>query len=90
MRKLQCLCCALILCSAYALAQAQASLTWDQVRQQFEQRNPTLLADKLNIDESKAQEITAYLRPNPKFTSDGGRIANRSLKGRLAALRRHL
>jgi len=30
--------------------------------------NPTLLADKVNIDESKAQEITAYLRPNPDLS----------------------
>jgi len=41
------------------------SLTWEKVKDRFEQNNPTLLADKLNIDESKAQEITAYLRPNP-------------------------
>jgi cobalt-zinc-cadmium efflux system outer membrane protein len=74
MRKLQCLCCALILCSAYALAQAQASLTWDQVRQQFEQRNPTLLAGQFNISESKAEEITAYLRPNPNFTLTADQI----------------
>jgi cobalt-zinc-cadmium efflux system outer membrane protein len=39
--------------------------TWDNVKDRFEQNNPTLLANKLNIDESKAQEITAYLRPNP-------------------------
>jgi outer membrane protein, heavy metal efflux system len=44
------------------------SLTWDNVKDRFEQSNPTLLADKLNIDESKAQEITAYLRPNPNLT----------------------
>jgi cobalt-zinc-cadmium efflux system outer membrane protein len=74
MRKLQCLCCALILCSAYALAQAQASLTWDQVRQQFEQRNPTLLAGQFNISESKAEEITAYLRPNPNLTLTADQI----------------
>src|SRR5260370_3017483 len=43
-------------------------LTWEQVRQRFEQNNPTLLASKLNVDESKAQEITAGLRPNPQFT----------------------
>jgi outer membrane protein, heavy metal efflux system len=49
-------------------ASAQQPLTWDQVRQRFEQNNPTLLAGKLNIDESKAQEITAYLRPNPQLT----------------------
>jgi cobalt-zinc-cadmium efflux system outer membrane protein len=58
-------------------AGAQISLTWQQVRERFEANNPTLLADKLNIDESKAQEITAYLRPNPDFnlTVDGTQIA---------------
>jgi cobalt-zinc-cadmium efflux system outer membrane protein len=77
MRRLPCLCCALILCSAYARAQAQVSLTWEQVRNRFEANNPTLLADKLNIDESRAQEITAFLRPNPTFTltADGTQIA---------------
>jgi len=51
-----------------ALAAAQQSLTWEQVRARFEQENPTLKADALNIEESKAEEITAYLRPNPDFT----------------------
>jgi len=64
MQKLQ-WCCALMLCSASALAQAQTPLTWEQVRQRFERRNPTLLAGQLNVDESKAEEITAFLRPNP-------------------------
>ena len=52
-------------------------MTWEQVRHRFEQNNPTLLAGKLNIDESKAQEITANLRPNPQFTqsTDGTQIA---------------
>ena len=50
-----------------ASASAQRTLTWDDVRLRFEQNNPTLLADKLNIDESKAQEITANLRPNPNL-----------------------
>jgi cobalt-zinc-cadmium efflux system outer membrane protein len=52
-------------------------LTWEQVRQRFEQNNPTLLAGKLGIDEFKAQEITAFLRPNPNFTlsTDGTQIA---------------
>jgi len=51
--------------------------TWEQVKESFELNNPTLLADKLNIDESKAQEITAFLRPNPDFTLsiDGTQIA---------------
>jgi cobalt-zinc-cadmium efflux system outer membrane protein len=52
------------------------SLTWEQVRERFETSNPTLLAGKLNVDESKAQEITAFLRPNPTFTisADGTQI----------------
>jgi cobalt-zinc-cadmium efflux system outer membrane protein len=55
----------------------QQSVTWQQVRDRFETTNPTLLADKLNIEESKAQEVTAYLRPNPNFTllTDGTQIA---------------
>jgi outer membrane protein, heavy metal efflux system len=62
---------------AAASARAQQALTWEQVRARFEQSNPTLLADKLSVDESRAQEITAFLRPNPTFTlsADGTQIA---------------
>ena len=47
------------------------------MRARFEQDNPTLLADKLNVNESKAQEITAFLRPNPDLTlsADGTQVA---------------
>jgi len=58
-------------------AEAQVkSLTWEQVRERFETSNPTLIAGRLNVDESKAQEITAFLRPNPTFTvsADGTQI----------------
>ena len=50
---------------------------WNQVRDLFELNNTTLLAGKLNIDELKAQEITAHLRPNPDFTlsADGTQIS---------------
>ena len=67
----------LALIPSSALAQTPGPLSWEQVRQRFEQNNPTLLAGKLGIDESKAQEITAYLRPNPNFTlsTDGTQIA---------------
>jgi outer membrane protein, heavy metal efflux system len=51
-----------------AEAQTKPPLTWEQVKERFETSNPTLLAGKLNIEESKAQEITAYLRPNPSLT----------------------
>lgn len=51
------------------ITQAQSRiLTWEQVRDQFEASNPTLLADKLSVEESRAQEITAYLRPNPDLS----------------------
>lgn len=58
----------LLLLSSASRALAQQAFTWEQVRQRFEQNNPTLLAGKLNIEESKAQEISAYLRPNPSLT----------------------
>jgi len=64
--------------SAAAFCQQSGQpLTWEQVRDRFEMRNPTLLADKLNIDESHAEEITAFLRPNPQLnlTVDGTQIA---------------
>lgn len=51
--------------------------TWDQVKSAFELNNTSLLAARLNIDELKAQEITAHLRPNPDFTlsADGTQIS---------------
>src|SRR5215471_3156174 len=69
--------CILVALTVTLPARGQTPLSWEQVRQRFEQNNPTLLADQLNIDESKAQEITAYLRPNPSFnlTVDGTQIA---------------
>jgi cobalt-zinc-cadmium efflux system outer membrane protein len=48
-------------------AQAQTPLTWEQIRDKFKQTNPTLLSDAVNIDEARAEEITAYLRPNPNL-----------------------
>jgi cobalt-zinc-cadmium efflux system outer membrane protein len=71
-------CTLLLLMPPGARAQAPPQpLTWEQIRERFEVNNPTLLADKLNIDESKAQEITAFLRPNPNFnlSVDGTQIA---------------
>jgi cobalt-zinc-cadmium efflux system outer membrane protein len=55
---------------------AQTSYTWEQIKDAFETRNPTLRAARLNIAESRAAEITAYLRPNPDFTltADGVQI----------------
>jgi cobalt-zinc-cadmium efflux system outer membrane protein len=50
---------------------AQITLTWQQIKDKFAAANPTLKAAQANIDESRAAEITAYLRPNPDFTLTG-------------------
>ncbi|MGO8759600.1 MAG: TolC family protein [Terracidiphilus sp.] len=56
---------------------AQQALTWDQVKARFEAGNPVLRADADSVDEMRAEEITAYLRPNPQLTTtvDGTQIA---------------
>ncbi len=60
-----------------AQVQPDHPLTWQEVRQRFEKANPALQAGKIAIDESRAQEITAYLRPNPSLTlsTDGTQVA---------------
>jgi cobalt-zinc-cadmium efflux system outer membrane protein len=70
---------AVLLCATLANspARAQTGYTWQQVKAKFEAANPALRADAIGIDEAKAEETTAYLRPNPQFTfsADGTQIA---------------
>jgi len=56
---------------------AQQVWTWETVKSNFEIQNTALLAGRLNIDELKAEEITAFLRPNPQLSVavDGTQIA---------------
>jgi outer membrane protein, heavy metal efflux system len=56
---------------------AQQALTWDQVKAKFEAVNPAMKADQIGVDELRAAEVTAYLRPNPQFAlgADGTQIA---------------
>jgi cobalt-zinc-cadmium efflux system outer membrane protein len=42
--------------------------TWQQVQDRFQQANPSLQAGAIGINEARAQEITAHLRPNPTAT----------------------
>jgi cobalt-zinc-cadmium efflux system outer membrane protein len=58
------------------IASAQQALTWDQVKAKFEAVNPVLKADAANVEEMKAEEITAFLRPNPQvgLLADGTQI----------------
>jgi len=56
------------------LGLAQKALTWQEVRDKFEAANPTLRAGQIGIDESRAQEITANLRPNPSLSIPSDQI----------------
>jgi outer membrane protein, heavy metal efflux system len=53
---------------------AQTPLTWPEIRARFEASNPTLRAGQLAIEESKAAETTAYVRPNPQFSLTNDQI----------------
>ena len=55
---------------------AQTAFSWQQIEEKFKAANPTLRAAQLNIDEQRAAEITAYLRPNPDltFSADGTQL----------------
>ena len=69
--------CALAVAFLTTVASGQNALTWEQVKAKFEAVNPVLKADAANVEEMKAEEITAFLRPNPQFTIavDGTQIA---------------
>jgi len=64
------------LCTAQ-LALGQTSYTWQQLKDKFEANNPILRAGEDNIAESKALEVTAFLRPNPSLTlsTDGTQLS---------------
>lgn len=51
---------------------AQKPLSWEEVRERFRSNNPSLLAGETFVDENRANEVTAGLRPNPQlaFTVD--------------------
>ena len=70
--------CGLVVASAISpVVFAQQPLDWDQVEARFIASNPALKADADNVDEMKAEEITAFLRPNPQFNFavDGNQVA---------------
>ena len=63
--------CLGLLCVAGCMAQTAGTpiaLNWQETQDRFRANNPTLLAGRVNIDESRADEITAHLRPNPTLT----------------------
>jgi cobalt-zinc-cadmium efflux system outer membrane protein len=67
--------CVLLLAAPPASALAQP-MTWPQVRARLQAANPALLAGRIGVDESKATEITAYLRPNPNWSLGLDQVGN--------------
>ena len=71
------LACCIVPAALAGLCMAQPGpLNWDQVRERFRLNNPNLLAGETGIQESRAIEVTAGLRPNPQvsFVADEFRI----------------
>ena len=62
------LCVACLSVASAHMAHAQTIMSWEQVKAKFDAANPVMKADALNVDEMKAEEVTAYLRPNPQYT----------------------
>jgi len=56
-----------LLCVAQVSAPTTV-LTWQQTQERFRANNPTLLAGQVTVEESRAEEISAFLRPNPEMT----------------------
>ncbi len=63
------LCCGLALSAGFipvAFGQI-APLNWEQTRARFLAQNPALMAGEISIEESRANEVTAGLKPNPQL-----------------------
>ncbi|MBV8864965.1 MAG: TolC family protein [Acidobacteriaceae bacterium] len=72
-------CFGLLSAAAGLLAQSaspQHALSWQEAQAKFKSNNPALLAGEVTIREARADEITAYLRPNPELSllADGTQI----------------
>jgi outer membrane protein, heavy metal efflux system len=52
---------------AHGLYGQSTVVSWEQIKSRFLAQNPSVLAGQINVEESKANEITAALRPNPQF-----------------------
>jgi outer membrane protein, heavy metal efflux system len=55
----------LLLLFPFATGWAQTPYTWQQIEDKYHASNPFLQAGQIGVDESRANETTAYLRPNP-------------------------
>src|SRR3954466_3071859 len=84
-RPIRRVCCSLLFaiscCAQNALP--PRALTWQETLDRFRLNNPQLLAGQSAIEESRAQEITAYLRPNPVTTLGWDQITPYTNNGNL-------
>jgi cobalt-zinc-cadmium efflux system outer membrane protein len=53
---------------ATSRARAASPMTWEEATARFQRNNPSLIAQRSLIDETRANEITAGLRPNPQVS----------------------
>jgi cobalt-zinc-cadmium efflux system outer membrane protein len=81
----RCLAGCVSIVSVASAAAAQPPLTWTDVRDRFRLSNPAVQAGRIGIDESKAAEVTAYLRPNPQWSLTFDQIGNTQDGGPFAA-----
>jgi cobalt-zinc-cadmium efflux system outer membrane protein len=63
----------------------QSTLSWTDVRERFQGTNPTLQAGQIGIEELRAAEVTAFLRPNPQWSLAYDQIGNTVDANALAA-----
>lgn len=59
---------------AWQAASAQETLSWKEIREKFNSDNPALQAGQIGVQEFKAAETTAYLRPNPTMTLNADQV----------------
>lgn len=92
----RCWCSCLFIAVFASESRAQTTLTWSDVRDRFRSTSPSLQAGALGIEEARASEITANLRPNPQgfvlfdqigHTGSGGPFAASTLAANVNYLR---
>jgi cobalt-zinc-cadmium efflux system outer membrane protein len=62
--------CSILSCPAFSQTNGPVRISLDDAIQLFLQHNHNLIALRETIDQSKDEEITAGLKPNPTFVSD--------------------
>ena len=63
------LCCAITISTILSPVVFGQSIpmTWEQTKSRFLVQNPSIMAGEINIQEARANEVTAGLRPNPQL-----------------------